>query len=80
MFVGISVEFLCSPHSQNQMENIISCLHALQALLEVPWSRSKVGNDQVVQHTVVQYHLFFPPNKQDFTETGVSCNVKIIAS
>lgn len=54
MFVGISVEFLCSPHSQNQIENIISCLHALQALLEVPWSRSKVGNDQVVQHTVVQ--------------------------
>ncbi|XP_047677260.1 HEAT repeat-containing protein 5A isoform X1 [Tachysurus fulvidraco] len=48
LILGISVEFLCSPHSQNQMENIISCLHALQALLEVPWSRSKVGNDQAL--------------------------------
>ncbi|XP_058254714.1 HEAT repeat-containing protein 5A isoform X3 [Hemibagrus wyckioides] len=48
LILGISVEFLCSPHSQNQIENIISCLHALQALLEVPWSRSKVGNDQAL--------------------------------
>ncbi|XP_017331866.1 HEAT repeat-containing protein 5A isoform X5 [Ictalurus punctatus] len=48
LILGISVEFLCSPHSQNQMENIISCLHALQALLEVPWLRSKVGNDQAL--------------------------------
>ncbi|XP_060789898.1 HEAT repeat-containing protein 5A isoform X3 [Neoarius graeffei] len=48
LILGISVEFLCSPHSQNQMENIISCLHALQALLEVPWPRSKVGNDQAL--------------------------------
>uniref|UniRef100_A0A8C2D696 HEAT repeat-containing protein 5A n=1 Tax=Cyprinus carpio TaxID=7962 RepID=A0A8C2D696_CYPCA len=42
------VEFLCSPHSGDQMENINSCLQALQALLEVPWPRSKVGNDQAL--------------------------------
>ncbi|KAM9466485.1 HEAT repeat-containing protein 5A isoform 2-T4 [Clarias gariepinus] len=48
LILGISVEFLCSPHSQGQMENIISCLHALHALLEVPWARSKVGNDQAL--------------------------------
>ncbi|MCJ8737086.1 hypothetical protein PDJAM_G00019790 [Pangasius djambal] len=48
LILGISVEFLCSPHSQNQMENITSSLHALQALLEVPWPRSKVGNDQAL--------------------------------
>ncbi|XP_017540213.1 HEAT repeat-containing protein 5A isoform X1 [Pygocentrus nattereri] len=48
LILGISVEFLCSPHSQNQMENITSCLHALQALLNVPWPRSKVGNDQAL--------------------------------
>uniref|UniRef100_A0A8C1IGI7 HEAT repeat-containing protein 5A n=1 Tax=Cyprinus carpio TaxID=7962 RepID=A0A8C1IGI7_CYPCA len=47
LILGISVEFLCSPHSGDQMENIDSCLQALQALLEVPWPRSKVGNDQV---------------------------------
>uniref|UniRef100_A0A8B9LPZ3 HEAT repeat-containing protein 5A n=1 Tax=Astyanax mexicanus TaxID=7994 RepID=A0A8B9LPZ3_ASTMX len=48
LILGISVEFLCSPHSQNQMENIASCLHALQALFDVPWPRSKVGNDQAL--------------------------------
>lgn len=48
LILGISVEFLCLPHSQNQTENIISCLHALQALLEVPWPRSKVGNNQAL--------------------------------
>uniref|UniRef100_A0A6Q2YC77 HEAT repeat-containing protein 5A n=1 Tax=Esox lucius TaxID=8010 RepID=A0A6Q2YC77_ESOLU len=48
LILGISVEFLCSPHSHDQMENISSCLRALQALLQVPWPRSKVGNDQVL--------------------------------
>ncbi|XP_066529311.1 HEAT repeat-containing protein 5A isoform X2 [Hoplias malabaricus] len=48
LILGISVEFLCSPRSQNQVENITSCLHALQALLDVPWPRSKVGNDQAL--------------------------------
>lgn len=44
---GISVEFLCSPHSEEQMENILSCLRALQALLDVPWPRARIGVDQV---------------------------------
>ncbi|KAM6973609.1 HEAT repeat-containing protein 5A [Aplochiton taeniatus] len=48
LILGLSVEFLCSPHSQDQMENITSCLRALQALLDVPWPRAKVGNDQVL--------------------------------
>ncbi|XP_051502390.1 HEAT repeat-containing protein 5A isoform X1 [Myxocyprinus asiaticus] len=48
LILGISVEFLCSPHSGDQMEYIDSCLQALQALLEVPWTRSKVGNDQAL--------------------------------
>uniref|UniRef100_A0A8C7DR44 HEAT repeat-containing protein 5A n=1 Tax=Oncorhynchus kisutch TaxID=8019 RepID=A0A8C7DR44_ONCKI len=48
LILSISVEFLCSPHSHDQMENISSCLQALQALLEVSWPRSKVGNDQVL--------------------------------
>ncbi|KAL2098993.1 hypothetical protein ACEWY4_005473 [Coilia grayii] len=48
LILGISVEFLCSPHSQNQMENITSCLQALQALMDVPWPRAKVGNDQAL--------------------------------
>ncbi|XP_067223723.1 HEAT repeat-containing protein 5A isoform X1 [Chanodichthys erythropterus] len=48
LILGISVEFLCSPHSGEQLETINSCLQALQALLEVPWPRSKVGNDQAL--------------------------------
>ncbi|XP_062973856.1 HEAT repeat-containing protein 5A isoform X2 [Elgaria multicarinata webbii] len=46
LVLGISVEFLCSPRSDAAMENITSCLHALQALLDVPWPRSKIGSDQ----------------------------------
>ncbi|XP_077628838.1 HEAT repeat-containing protein 5A isoform X5 [Crocuta crocuta] len=43
---GISVEFLCSLRSDATMESITACLHALQALLDVPWPRSKIGSDQ----------------------------------
>lgn len=48
ILTGISVEFLCSPRSDAAMENIIACLHALQALFDVPWPRSKIGGDQVM--------------------------------
>uniref|UniRef100_A0A673BXE7 HEAT repeat-containing protein 5A n=1 Tax=Sphaeramia orbicularis TaxID=375764 RepID=A0A673BXE7_9TELE len=47
LILGISVEFLCSPRSGDQMENITSCLRALQALLDVPWPRARIGHDQV---------------------------------
>ncbi|XP_048708556.1 HEAT repeat-containing protein 5A isoform X4 [Caretta caretta] len=46
LILGISVEFLCSPRSDAAMENITACLHALQAFLDVPWPRSKIGGDQ----------------------------------
>ncbi|XP_062433895.1 HEAT repeat-containing protein 5A isoform X3 [Rhea pennata] len=46
LILGISVEFLCSPRSDAAMENITSCLRALQALFDVPWPRSKIGGDQ----------------------------------
>ncbi|KAM6462239.1 HEAT repeat-containing protein 5A isoform 2-T2 [Liasis olivaceus] len=46
LVLGISVEFLCSPRSDEAMENITACLHALQVLLDVPWPRSKIGSDQ----------------------------------
>lgn len=40
--------FLCSLRSDATMESITTCLHALQALLDVPWPRSKIGSDQVM--------------------------------
>ncbi|XP_064192200.1 HEAT repeat-containing protein 5A isoform X2 [Anguilla rostrata] len=48
LILGLSIEFLCSPRSDAQMENITSCLHALQCLLDLPWPRSKIGNDQAL--------------------------------
>nr|XP_057946007.1 HEAT repeat-containing protein 5A-like isoform X1 [Doryrhamphus excisus] len=48
LILGLSVHFLCSPHSEEQMENITSCLQALQALLDVPWTRAKIASDQVL--------------------------------
>ncbi|KAM3594589.1 uncharacterized protein V6R79_010326 [Siganus canaliculatus] len=48
LILGISVEFLCSPHSHDQMDNITSCLRALQALLDVSWPRSRIGLDQAL--------------------------------
>ncbi|XP_033044225.1 HEAT repeat-containing protein 5A isoform X4 [Trachypithecus francoisi] len=46
LILGISVEFLCSLRSDATMESITACLYALQALLDVPWPRSKIGSDQ----------------------------------
>ncbi|XP_058522294.1 HEAT repeat-containing protein 5A isoform X5 [Ochotona princeps] len=45
LILGISVEFLCSLRADATMESITACLHALQALLDVPWPRCKVGSD-----------------------------------
>ncbi|XP_051001840.1 HEAT repeat-containing protein 5A [Acomys russatus] len=46
LILGISVEFLCSLRADATMESIAACLHALQALLDVPWPRSRIGSDQ----------------------------------
>uniref|UniRef100_UPI00398F8C3B HEAT repeat-containing protein 5A isoform X3 n=1 Tax=Pristiophorus japonicus TaxID=55135 RepID=UPI00398F8C3B len=46
LILGISVEFLCSPRPDAPMESIVACLHALQSLLDVLWSRCKIGSDQ----------------------------------
>ncbi|KAJ6667356.1 hypothetical protein lerEdw1_017334 [Lerista edwardsae] len=46
LVLGICVEFLCSLRSDAAMEDITACLHALRALLDIPWPRSKIGSDQ----------------------------------
>lgn len=46
LLLGVAVQFLCAPHSENQMENIVSCLRALQVLLDAPWPRSRICTDQ----------------------------------
>ncbi|XP_077394832.1 HEAT repeat-containing protein 5A isoform X2 [Festucalex cinctus] len=48
LILGLSVNFLCSPHSEEQTENITSCLQALQELLDVPWSRARIAGDQLL--------------------------------
>lgn len=63
---GISVEFLCSLRSDATMESITACLHALQALLDVPWPRSKIGSDQVISYFFVRL-LWFSRNRNNNT-------------
>ncbi|XP_060243460.1 HEAT repeat-containing protein 5A isoform X2 [Meriones unguiculatus] len=46
LILGISVEFLCSLRADATMESITACLLALQALLDTPWPRSRIGSDQ----------------------------------
>ncbi|EDL36774.1 RIKEN cDNA D930036F22, isoform CRA_b [Mus musculus] len=46
LILGISVEFLCSLRSDASLESIMACLRALQALLDVPWPRWRIGSDQ----------------------------------
>lgn len=52
------MEFLCSLRSDSTMESITACLHALQALLDVPWPRSKIGNDQVISYFLLGFYRF----------------------
>lgn len=52
------MEFLCSLRSDATMESITACLHALQALLDVPWPRSKIGSDQVIRCLLVGFCRF----------------------
>ncbi|XP_038637209.1 HEAT repeat-containing protein 5A isoform X2 [Scyliorhinus canicula] len=46
LILGISIEFLCSPRPDAPMESIVTCLHALQSLLDVVWPRCKIGSSQ----------------------------------
>lgn len=46
LLLGVAVQFLCAPHSENQMENIECCLKALQVFLNTPWPRNHICADQ----------------------------------
>ncbi|XP_014676647.1 PREDICTED: HEAT repeat-containing protein 5B-like [Priapulus caudatus] len=43
---GICVEALCSPRTVHPVECVMACLNALHQLLDKPWSRSVIGQDQ----------------------------------
>lgn len=52
------MEFLCSLRSDATMESMTASLHALQALLDVPWPRSKIGSDQVISCFLLGFYRF----------------------
>ncbi|XP_032821133.2 HEAT repeat-containing protein 5B isoform X4 [Petromyzon marinus] len=48
LIIGISIEFLCSPRVEEPIECVTECLEALKTLLDSPWPRTKIGNDQML--------------------------------
>lgn len=46
---GVSIEFLCFPRPEEPIEHVMSCLQALFTLLESPWAKTHIAEDQVNQ-------------------------------
>lgn len=46
IIAGNCVEALCSPTSFQTLETVLLCQKAIQALLDDPWPRSRIGTDQ----------------------------------
>lgn len=46
-FLGISIQFFCTPRPEEPIEHVIACLQALHILLDSPFSKSHVAEDQV---------------------------------
>lgn len=44
---GVSIEFLCFPRPEEPIEHVMSCLQALCTLLESPYAKSHIAEDQV---------------------------------
>ncbi|KAF5902189.1 HEAT repeat-containing protein 5B isoform X1, partial [Clarias magur] len=48
LLLGISIEFLCFPRPEEPIERVMSCLLALSTLLECPWARKHIAEDQLL--------------------------------
>ncbi|XP_077476477.1 HEAT repeat-containing protein 5A [Stigmatopora argus] len=82
LVVGLSVHFLCSPHSEARTENITSCLRALQAPLDVPWARAKVASDQAlsVEILAVLHRLMVTGESAAVQEDALDLLERIVAA
>ncbi|TKS85362.1 HEAT repeat-containing protein 5B [Collichthys lucidus] len=48
LLLGVSIEFLCFPRPEEPIEHVMSCLQALFTLLESPWAKSHIAEDQLL--------------------------------
>ena len=44
---GVSIEFLCFPRAEEPIENVTSCLQGLCTLLDSPFAKTHIAEDQV---------------------------------
>lgn len=56
---GVSIQFLCSPRPEEPIEHVTACLQALHTLLDSPYARVHIAEDQVQCIAVIDNCLFF---------------------
>ncbi|KAK2501320.1 hypothetical protein MC885_008498, partial [Smutsia gigantea] len=47
LILGVSIQFLCSPRPEEPIEHVTACLQALHTLLDSPYARIHIAEDQV---------------------------------
>ncbi|KAG8504802.1 HEAT repeat-containing protein 5B, partial [Galemys pyrenaicus] len=48
LILGVSIQFLCSPRPEEPIEHITACLQALHTLLDSPYARIHIAEDQLI--------------------------------
>ncbi|KAM4693258.1 HEAT repeat-containing protein 5B [Discoglossus pictus] len=46
--LGISIQFFCTPRPEEPIEHVTACLQALHILLDSPFARSHIAEDQII--------------------------------
>ncbi|XP_045683749.1 HEAT repeat-containing protein 5B isoform X1 [Phyllostomus hastatus] len=48
LILGVSIQFLCSPRPEEPVEHVAACLQALHTLLDSPYARIHIAEDQLI--------------------------------
>uniref|UniRef100_A0A9L0SKJ5 HEAT repeat-containing protein 5B n=1 Tax=Equus caballus TaxID=9796 RepID=A0A9L0SKJ5_HORSE len=48
LILGVSIQFLCSPRPEEPIEHVTACLQALHTLLDSPYARVHIAEDQLI--------------------------------
>ncbi|XP_019061162.1 HEAT repeat-containing protein 5B isoform X2 [Fukomys damarensis] len=48
LILGVSIQFLCSPRPEEPIEHVTACLQALHTLLDSPYARIHIAEDQLI--------------------------------
>jgi hypothetical protein len=57
---GVSIQFLCSPRPEEPVEHVTACLQALHTLLESPYARIHIAEDQVQCISIIDNCMLCP--------------------